>query len=151
MVPGPWTGPQRDPDYALHHPWHTGEVVELQLRDSDREKQGTGIGLVEDLVDDGIYIIYIYLFRGLTSTQQQHLALSPAALAELRALINAAAREEELAHLRHMLRNADCRGSDATIGTGSLHDPSKQGVRVLSKHIRGRPFSLSTFLNLWRS
>eukprot|EP00971_Amphidinium_carterae_P271460 5386530-Amphidinium_carterae.1 len=60
MVPGPWTGPQLDPDHALHHPWQIREVVELQLRDSDREKQGTGTGFVEERVEDGIYKIYIF-------------------------------------------------------------------------------------------
>eukprot|EP00971_Amphidinium_carterae_P324028 6439061-Amphidinium_carterae.1 len=60
MAPGPWIDIKCDPEYAAAHPWQIGEVVELQLRDSDGVEQGTGVGIVEDLLEEGVHSIRMY-------------------------------------------------------------------------------------------
>eukprot|EP00971_Amphidinium_carterae_P166101 3292268-Amphidinium_carterae.1 len=60
MAPGPWIDIKCDPEHAAAHPWQIGEVVELQLRDSHGVKQGTGVGIVENLLEEGVHSIRMY-------------------------------------------------------------------------------------------
>eukprot|EP00971_Amphidinium_carterae_P340164 6478358-Amphidinium_carterae.1 len=69
-----------------------------------------------------------YLYGGLTKTIQSRADLSTAALDYLNKMLQVAVTEGEQGHLRFMLQHTDCKGSDATLRTGTIHDATRQCV-----------------------